>query len=257
MKRTDPEGTRAYNNAPQSIPALNTPGNYELRLVEGIHPRETAPTNISLKGTLAAPYDFLSKRQKLVDDAGEDILLQINKQSGTLDLTVYPTGTFTSHSVVGSLTRFADLDTFKINVEAFRWTVKSFIHHLRMFKFYFDKREQCESMITSLQTITGKIERVFKEHNDNTGNSTSLLETRLNSDDIIKDRKFKLNIPIYKGYRACKIDVELCLEPKSGTVEFYLMSDDLALQERTEKEAIFAEELKKFETYKFSKVVVG
>lgn len=220
-----------------------------------IHPRELANKSITISGTLSAPFDFIAGRPELVVSAKENIRLEIDNEDKELHLVILDNGPFTTHEITGKLLPFSDLLTFGINTDK-RWTVKNLINHCRMYKFYFSDRSACDAMIRSLQQFTAKLETIIKKHNDDSGNTLNSLETKLEGVDVT--RKFSLTIPIYKGYRQNKFTVDVCLEPKGGNVvEFFFISDELALAERTEAEVIMADELKKFDGLKFSKVVVS
>jgi hypothetical protein len=69
--------------------------------------------------------------------------------------------------------------------------------------------------------------------------------------------KFDLLIPIFQGYSKMKFTVEIGLDPKNTTVQLYLISDELIELEIGQREKLIEDELKKFDYFKCSKVVLS
>jgi len=220
---------------------------------DAIHPRELAPPSIKIKGTLSSPFNFLCGKPTLAKEI-ESIHLLINNEKGQLDLIIKDQDPFTSHQITGTLEKYAGLSLFKINTDS-RWNVRDFKKFLRTVKVYFADRSEVESLIESLNKWEATIETVIKQHNDNSGNSLTMLEQKVNGVQL--KRKFDLLIPIYKGYQKIKFTVEIGLDPKNTGVDIYLISDELFEQEILQRETIIADELSKFDPYKFSKVVIS
>lgn len=227
----------------------------ELTIREGkaIDPREAAQKSISISGTLAAPFDFLVGKPGMAKDT-EAIHLKIDNQSGSLTLVVNDQHPYTTHTIIGSLSEFAELAPFRINSDS-RWQVKDFKKFLRTVKVHFADRGEVDALLESLNKWEAKIETVIKQHNDNSGNSLTMLEQSVNNVQL--KRKFTLLMPIYKGYGAQKFEVEICTEPKNTEVQIYLVSDELYELKTLQRLTIMADELKKFDAYKFSKVVIS
>lgn len=227
----------------------------ELTIREGaaISPKESAQKSIAISGTLAAPFDFLVGKPSMAQDV-ENIHLKIDNQSGVLILVVNDQHPYTTHTITGSLTEFAELAPFRINSDN-RWAVKDFKKFLRTVKVHFADRSEVDALLESLNKWEAKIETVIKNHNDNSGNSLTMLEQSVNGVQL--KRKFTLLMPIYKGYGAQKFEVEICTEPKNTEVQLYLVSDELYELKALQRLTIMADELKKFDQHKFSKVVVS
>jgi hypothetical protein len=82
-----------------------------------------------------------------------------------------------------------------------------------------------------------------------------MLETKVLDVELVS--KFDLHIPIFQGYPKHKFKVEIGLDPKSTTVELFLLSDELVMLETQVRESTIEAELKKFDSYSFAKVVVS
>lgn len=213
-------------------------------------PAKSAPS-INIVGTLPAPHQFLIGRGK-IDDAKSH--LRIEKDNGKITLHLNDSDPYTTHVITGELKRDKSLASFSINTDK-RWEVRDFIKFLRINKFYFAEPSEQEALIASLQKWNVKIERVIKEHNDNSGNSLSQLETKVAEIDM--KTKFNLNIPIFQGYNKAKFTVEIGFDPGNTSVKLFLFSDELVQLEMEQRESIIEQELKKFDAYSFAKVVVS
>lgn len=227
----------------------------EMTLREGaaIHPKEIAPKSINIFGTLSAPYNFLVGKPALAEEA-ENIHMLISNENGEITLVIKDQDPFTTHTITGKLTPFADLAKFKINEEA-RWTVRDFKKFIRTVKVYFADADEVGQLIESLNKWEAKIETIIKQHNNDSGNTLLMLEQKVS--DVQLKRIFTLNIPLFKGYQKIKFDVEIGLDPKNTGVDLYLISDQLFEQKILQRETIMADEQAKFDQYSFSKVVVS
>lgn len=211
------------------------------------------PKGIQIAGILAAPWQFYAgKTAKLT---ALDCHLRIEKDKGTITLIVLDTDARGSSSTItGSLKSDGVLDSWKINTEH-RWTVSSLTKHLMMNKSFFADRSECDTMIKSLRNWNANIETVIRQHNDNTGNSLSVLEKKVR--DVELKQKFQLHIPIFQGYPKEKFTVEVGLDPKSNTVEIFLYSEELFALTIDRRESILDAELAKFDEFLCSKVVIS
>lgn len=229
---------------------MGMPGEYTIR--HGEAPDYEPKKSITIDGVLGAPLQFLLGRGQLDET---NIHMLVDSDNGSLKLTIGDTHPETTHVVSGKLNTDKNLKSFGINTEN-RWTVKDFTKFVRMMRYYFADEGECNALISGLQTFEGSVTKVFKEHNDNTGDSSYLLETKV--DGIKMLRKFKLNIPLFKGYQKHKFSVEIGFDVStSRTVSIYLFSDELYVIEPQIREELMNMELAKFADYKFAMVYVS
>lgn len=80
-----------------------------------------------------------------------------------------------------------------------------------MQRTFFSEKSECDALVTSLQNWNAKVEMVIKNHNDNAGNSLSMLERKVS--EIGLKNNFSLTIPIFQGYSKQKFTVEIGLDP--------------------------------------------
>lgn len=237
----------------QSLHLTLPAGQETLVLREGAAETFVYPKGVSIAGILSAPFQFYEgKKEKL---QAIDCHLRIWKDKGQIDLHILDTDNRGSGSIIsGSLKDDGVLNSWKINTEH-RWTVASLIKHLMMYKSFFSDRNECDAMIKSLRNWNASIETVIKQHNDNTGNSLSVLEKKVR--DVELKQKFQLHIPIFQGYPKEKFTVEVGLDPKSNAVEIFLYSEELFALTIDRRESILEAELSKFSEFACSKVVIS
>ena len=219
-----------------------------IRKGEALPPK--ADKSISINGTLSAPFQFLQGKE--IDDRKTH--LQIRKDIGTLELHIQDTDPYTEHVITGSLKRDSVLQQFKINSDH-RWSVREFVKFVKTMRFYFSDKEAHQKLIESLQKWNVMIEKTIKDHNDSSGNSLLMLETKVRDVQLVN--KFNLNVPIFQGYPKQTFTVEIGLDPKNTAVDLYLISDELIELEIGVREYTIATELKNFDSFEFSKVVVS
>jgi hypothetical protein len=229
----------------------------ELIIREGKALELAHPSPIELKGTLEAPMQFLTGKLPKKDFDPTDCHLLIHKDKGEIKLTIHDRSPQSKIQITGSLTADTILQQFKLNSDH-RWTVQEFLKFIKTMRFYFADRAAHGKLVQSMQKWQVKVERVITEHNDNRGNSNFQLETKVQQSITGDDGLIvKLNVPLFQGYAKHKFSVEIGLDPKATSVQLYLISDDLIELEIGQREKLIQDELKKFETFACSKVVIS
>jgi hypothetical protein len=226
----------------------------EFTLVQGTKTflGEIADKAIVILGTLGAPFQFLLGKKDKIKDL--DTHLRIYKDLGRLELYMNDTDARCQHVITGSLSKDKNLESFRINTDA-TWSVSEFLKFIRTKKFFFAHPEDQTQLIAGLQTFGAKVERVIKEHNDSAGNSLFQLETKVNEMQL--KRSFILDTPIFQGYDRKQFKVEIGFQPTATQVHLFLISEDLFTIELEYREKLINDEIKKFDTHNFSKVVVS
>jgi hypothetical protein len=155
----------------------------------------THPKAINIIGILAAPSQFYEGKKEHCP--ADKCHLEIKKDTGEIKLIVLDTDPHSTSTITGQLKKDGFFQLWGINTEK-RWTVSEFMRQAKMQRVFFTERSECEQIVTSLQKWQAKVEVVMKEHNDNSGNSLSVLERKVS--EIGLKTKFKLSIPIFQGY---------------------------------------------------------
>lgn len=210
------------------------------------------PKSINIVGILAAPFQFYeNKKDSCPADKSH---LQIKKDTGEIKLIVLDTDPRTCHTITGNLKNDGYFLAWGINTEK-RWTVSQFMKHVKMYRAFFTEPAESDEIVLSLQKWEANVQVVIKEHNDNGGNTLSMLERKISG--IQLKTKFKLTIPIFQGYEKKTFTVEVGFEAKDRAVDLYLFSNELFELEILHREALIADELKKFDDFPCSKVVLS
>ncbi len=222
----------------------------ELTLRTGEAEKIVHPKGINLTGILAAPFQFLSGKSY----APGQCHITIKKDTGVITLSILDTDPHSGSVIIGQLKKDGYFEQWGINTEK-RWTVQTFLRHIKMQRSFFSEKTECDAMVESLQKWNAKVETVIKQHNDNSGNSLAMLERSVSGIEL--KNKFSLTIPIFQGYQKQKFTVEIGLDPKSNAVDLYLFSNDLFSLEIEHREQLLELELAKFNDFQCSKVVIS
>lgn len=220
---------------------INSPGEHLIRVGEAIKLQPPKPLRIT--GKLSAPIDFMDKKDKTKQYDAHYAHMLIDKQGNKLTLHLNEKSPDSEDVITGILEENPELTMWEINTEK-RWNVRELIAFVRARKIHFDAAADADGLIESLQKWTAKVERTIKDINNDTGNSLLQLETTVSGIEL--KRKFKLALPIYKGYGREVFTVEIGFEPKSTSVDLYLFSSDLYELKETSREKIFESCLKRF-----------
>lgn len=222
--------------------------NGETTIRTGEAARLDVAKSIKITGRLSAPFDFMEKKNMINQYQANYCHLLIDKDTGTLTLHANEKSTIAEDVIIGRLEISPELKEWDINGDN-RWNVRDFIKFLRARKFYFQDPSEHSSLIENLQKWNVSIERIIKEENNNTGNSHLSLETKVTK--ALEKNSFKLELPIYKGYGKKKFTVEIGLDPQAVSVQMFLVSSDLHTLILSERDALFTEELSKFDRLGF------
>jgi hypothetical protein len=98
-------------------------------------------------------------------------------------------------------------------------------------------------MIAGLYKLRIKSETEVQQEKDNQGNKRSLVDVKTVDDNgLVKE--FNITLPLFKGFPAKNILVEICYEVVNGDVSFWLESIGLKEVSDSSIDGIFEEELK-------------
>jgi len=227
--------------------------NRTITILEGEAKPYKSLKSIVLAGTLTAPHAFLIGRG---EQDQTKIHLLIEKDKGSLTLVIGDTDPETTHKITGKLTEDSALLEFGVNNDSRKWGNRDMVKFLRKMKFYFADKSEHSTLIDSLQKWNISVERIFSDHNnDRTGETKMSLETKVNSIQLLNS--FVLEIPIYQGYPKVKFKVDIGIDTLQTQAQLYFFSDELVELKNVFREKILDEELSKFESFTFSKVVMS
>lgn len=206
------------------------------------------PNIIKISGDIKTVRNYLTIRLgnatglQVVDST--KAVVTVNKTAKTITLALDPESYY-GGSITGTLEGSDDLVPFQINKDK-RFDRKSLFKLMKFSRRLFADSSQYESVIVSLQRMNVKVATEIIQAKDNKGNSTNSVDIKTDAGEGFLS-KFVLNAPIFKGFDAQKIEVEICYDVVGNDVSFWLESTDLTDVENSAVDVIFADELKSCE----------
>lgn len=167
-------------------------------------------------------------------------IITVDKSSRTIKLELDPENYYGA-TVVAKLEQSEELKKFGINTTQ-RYSRKQLLDLIRFNRLYFEDKNEHAQVMAGLFKLRIKSETEIQQEKDNQGNKRNLVDVKT-VDDGGMVKQFTLTIPIFKGFFAQKITVEIAFELVNGDVSFWLES--IGLQEATEAaiDGIFEQEL--------------
>jgi hypothetical protein len=222
----------------------------EIIIREGKALEQKPPEKIKIEGDIKSISNFLSIRK---DNPGHEhqlvdpnrVIVTVDKKEMYIELETDPGNTYGT-VVTGSLELSDELKKWGVQ-QGKMYTLKDLVYLFRMNKLDFDRGEVAVEMEKAYMSFNIKQFIEFEQQQpDQKGNRKNSFEKKV---DMDKPTQFKLNIPVYKGFPSTAFDVELCLNTRENTVDFWFESVELHELLITEKERIFNEELKSCEGF--------
>jgi hypothetical protein len=173
-------------------------------------------------------------------------IVTVDKNSKTIVLQLDPENYYGA-TVTAKLEPSKELEQFNINTTT-RYDRKRLLDLIRFNRLFFDDKNEHARVINGLYKLRVKSETEIQQEKDNQGNKRTLHDVKT-VDDGGMVKEFTLTIPLFKGFSAQKITVEICFEVVNGDVSFWLES--IGLKEVTDSsiDGIFEEELKSCEGF--------
>lgn len=207
------------------------------------------PEIISISGDIHSVSNFIKNRTEGFGSQAIDknkAIVIVDKDSRKITLELDPENYYGA-TITGTLQTSKQLKQFCIN-EPQRYNRKSLLDLLRFNRLYFEDKNQHAKILTGLAKLRVKSETEIQQERDNQGNKRSLLDVKT-VDDGGLEKEFTLTVPLFKGFPAEKITVEICFEVLNGDISFWLESVGLKEAVDSQIDGIFDEELKSAEGF--------
>jgi hypothetical protein len=226
--------------------------NGELILREG-HAQDPLPLKepkiIMIVGDIHSISRFIGSRATGFSSQEIDrnkAIVTVDKNEKTILLQLDPENYYGA-SVLAKLEVSKELEQFKINANT-RYNRKQLLDLIRFNRLYFEDKNEHARVIAGLYKLRIKSETEIQQEKDNQGNKRSLHDVKT-VDDGGMAKEFTLTIPLFKGFEAQKITVEICFELLNGDVSFWLESIGLKEAADSQIDGIFEEELKSCQSF--------
>lgn len=205
---------------------------------------ETKPSEkISITGDIKTVGNFLKirlehgKGTQEIDNAKAIIL--VNKSARTIELQIDPENHYGA-TVKGTLEISDELKTFGINTLQ-KFSRQDLVKLIKMSRLYFENKDKHSETLTAFQKIESSVNYSAKDGSDDRGNKERQFVKNVTTNAPMA---FTLNIPIFKGFPAQPLSVDICLDIEEGTAKFWLESVQLNELMQSSVDEIFADELK-------------
>lgn len=207
------------------------------------------PKIINISGDILSVATFINNRTAGYSSQAIDknkAIVTVDKYKKTITLQLDPENHYGA-TITGKLEQSKELEQFGINTST-RYNRKSLLDLLRFNRLFFEDKAQHTKVIEGLYKLRIKSETEIQQEKDNQGNKRNLLDVKT-VDDGGMVKTFNITIPLFKGFAAKNITVEICFEVVNGDVSFWLES--VALKEVSDSaiDGIFEEQLKSAEGF--------
>jgi hypothetical protein len=200
---------------------------------------------VYLSGSIGSPAEFYRARKEQVDERKDKTHVVVNVQSATVVLVVDETNPYDHYTIEGKMIPFVDFEAFCINTPK-RFSKTEIISLLKTNKVYFADKEAWTNLLVTFQKFITTITKELTDSNDDKGKIEKIQSYSAGGEKIDFVSKFTLNIPLFVGESALNFDVEICLDPTSTELKFYLESIDLHAKGKELKEACLARAVASF-----------
>lgn len=207
------------------------------------------PKIINIAGDIHSVSVFINNRHDGYSSQAIDknkAIVTVDKHGKTITLQLDPENHYGA-TITAKLEQSKELEQFGINTTT-RYNRKLLLDLLRFNRLYFEDKNQHAKVLTGLYKLRIKSETEIQQEKDNQGNKRSLIDVKT-VDDGGMVKEFNITLPLFKGFAAKNILVEICYEVVNGDVSFWLES--IGLKETTDSaiDGIFEDELKAAEGF--------
>ena len=230
-------------NINMDVSGMDKDGNATITVRHAVALEERPPREIDVCGGITAPFDFLSRKQKLFDPNACHLLVLETK--GVIKFIINETDPYNQGRVMGSLTEANNLLEFGINEEVF-YTSKELAQFLKVNLFYFVDEQKGRDLIKQLLAFRATVETIIEDSDNQRGQTRKLLEKKADTDI---SETMTLKLPIYEGADPVEFDVFIGVECTASDVKFYLESVELYKLKKEVKKELLAEQIAHFDEW--------
>ncbi len=198
-------------------------GQQEITIREGeaapqLEPK--APIRIEMTGTLEAPAEWLSKRLNTGQFEQKDCHVVVNRDFIMIQLVINESDAYRMGKITGQLQDHPKLKEFGINQDKI-WEPQELGLFMKMNKTYFPSSEENMRLVSQLMNFKARVnqtlERGMSESGSRNDTFTQVVDSNL-------PKSFVVEMPLFKGYKAERVEVETFAQVNGREVKFVLMS---------------------------------
>lgn len=207
------------------------------------------PKIITIAGDIHSVANFIRNRE--AGHSSQEIdknkaLVTVDKNAKSIVLQLDPENYYGA-TVIAKLEQSKELEQFGINTSS-RFNRKQLLDLIRFNRLFFEDKNQHAQVIAGLYKLRIKSETEIEQEKDNRGNKRNLHDVKT-VDDGGMVKEFNITLPLFKGFSAKNITVEICFEVLNGDVSFWLESIGLKESSDSAIDGIFEDELQSCEGF--------
>lgn len=200
------------------------PGTNEIIIREGkaapvLEPK--APIKTNLSGTIGTVVEYLTKRINAGQFLQKDCHVLVDRENVSITLVTNEANEYMRGTIKGALAFNPSFVKFGINDARKTWQPAELGLFFKMNRAFFADKSENMTLVTTLMNFTADVniimERSFKENGNRTNNFAKVVNSNLPD-------KFTLEIAIFKGMPAEKLEVETFANVDGRDVSFILLS---------------------------------
>lgn len=207
------------------------------------------PKIININGDIHSVANFIKSRESGFSSQAinkDKAIVVVNKDGKIITLQLDPEN-FYGATVTAKLEQSEELKQFGINIVK-RYRRQALVELIKFNRIYFQDKTNHALILSKLQKLRIKSSTEIEQEKSNQGSKRNLIDVSV-IDDGGLPKEFNLTIPLYKGFPAENITVELCYDLLDGDVSFWLESVGLKEVMESQIDGIFEEELKAAEGF--------
>lgn len=194
---------------------INVEGNGgELIIREGKALPLHEPVKVVLSGNIDSPANFLAARKDVTEVLEAHAI--INREQMSITLQVAEKDHYGS-KVSGKLVPHPAYEKFGVNSGRYE-TPSKLADLFKMNRSFFENQQQAMNLVTDLKNFTAKVNKEIEKHKDDRGNQRDLKAQVVTSN---LPEKFNLKLPLFKGFDAEIIEVEVYINPDDLTCALF------------------------------------
>lgn len=179
-----------------------------------------APVKTAIRGVIGVVKEYLEKRINTGQFTQERSYIEVNRENITISLIINEDDEYKRGSVTSKLEFNPKYLSFGINQKKL-WTPEELGMFLKMNRAFFTNKADNMKLVTDLMHFKGNVMQDVQKGTDANGNRTD------NFSQVVESNlpaSFNINIPIFKGYAAETVEVELFASVDGRDVNFLLIS---------------------------------
>jgi hypothetical protein len=214
----------------------------ELIIREGAALPLKEPVRVEISGDIRTVGAFIRGRQTGHSTQALDkdrVIVVTDYKNMTIELLLDPESPYGAR-VKGFLELSDELKRFYINLDK-TWKKDEFVKLLKFSKMYFGSPDIHAKVLTAYQAFTAETVGNINDSKDTRGNKEVGFKKSVSTNIPMN---FSLDIPIFKGEKNRKFNVDICLDVTESSATFWLESVELHELIEKDKKEIFVNEMK-------------